>query len=163
VWTAPLVIFKGENILSSWIPPNVDNNWHFSCNSKGWTNNIHGQMWLEKCFEPATKVKLNGQKHLLLCDGHDSHISTQFVSFRINHNIILFLLPPHSSHLLQPLDVSVFGPMKQAMASNLSRLYTIDIACLQKVEWIECYIKAQQETMKLQNVLDGWRAPVSPL
>ena len=31
----PLVIFKGENLLMSWIPHEVQNDWHFACNSKG--------------------------------------------------------------------------------------------------------------------------------
>jgi hypothetical protein len=37
----PLIIFKGENLMSSWIPKEVDKDWYFSCNSKGWTSNIH--------------------------------------------------------------------------------------------------------------------------
>jgi hypothetical protein len=75
----PLVIFKGENLSTSWIPRELQNKWHFSCNSKGWTSNVHGEMWLAECFEPATKIKADGRKRLLICDGHDSHISAQFV------------------------------------------------------------------------------------
>jgi hypothetical protein len=150
--------------MTNWIHPDVDKDWHFSCNSKGWTSNIHGQMWLKECFEPATQLKSNGRKRLLLCDGHDSHISAQFVSFCIDHNIILFLLPPHSSHLLQPLDVGVFGPVKRGMAYALSRLYATEIARLQKAEWLECYIRARAEGLTSQNILGGWRGTgLSPL
>src|SRR5204863_7890860 len=46
----PLVIFKGENFLTSWIPRELQGQWHFSCNSKGYTSNSHGEMWLEQCF-----------------------------------------------------------------------------------------------------------------
>jgi hypothetical protein len=28
------------------------------------------------------------------------------------HNVVLFVLPPHTSHLTQPLDVEAFGPLK---------------------------------------------------
>jgi DDE superfamily endonuclease len=42
----PLVIFKGENLLTSWIPREVQNDWRFACNSKGWTSNVHYEMWL---------------------------------------------------------------------------------------------------------------------
>jgi hypothetical protein len=38
----PLIIFKGQNVLQSWIPQAVINKWHFSANLKGWTSNLHG-------------------------------------------------------------------------------------------------------------------------
>ena len=154
---SPLVIFKGENLLTSWIPRDMQNEWHFSCNSKGWTSNIHGEFWMEECFEPATRAKAKGRKRLLLCDGHDSHISAQFVRFCIDHDIVLFLLPPHSSHLLQPLDVGVFSPLKHAMSSQLSRLYATEISRLQKVEWLEHYIKARSIAITSSNIHGGWR------
>jgi DDE superfamily endonuclease len=111
-------------------------------------------MWSKACFKPATQLKSNGQKRLLLCDGHDSQISTQFVSFPMDYNFILFLL--HSSHLLQPLNVEVFGPMKREIASILSQLYVTEIAYLQKAEWHECHIKARAEGLTSQNILGGW-------
>ena len=98
--------------MSSWISHEVQGQWFFSCNIKGWTSNIHGEFWLKHCFEPTTRTKVNGQKCLLLYDGHDSHISAQFVRFYIDHNIILFLLLLHSSHLLQPLNINIFSPLK---------------------------------------------------
>jgi hypothetical protein len=153
----PLIIFKGENLLTSWIPHEVKNEWHFSCNSKGYTSNTHGEGWLEQCFEPATRVKANGRKRLLLCDGHDSHISAQFARFCMDHDIILFLLLPHSSHLLQPLDVSIFGPLKSAMSSQLSRLYATEVSRLQKAEWLEYYAKARSIAITSNNIRGGWR------
>ena len=41
---------------------------------------------------------------LLLYDGHRSHINLTLT--------VLFVLPPHTSHLTQPLDVGAFGPLK---------------------------------------------------
>src|SRR5436190_15814504 len=94
----------------------------FSCNTKGWTSNVHGQEWMTKVFMPSVKEKANDRKCLLLCDGHDSHISAKFILDCIENNIILFLLPPHSSHLLQPLDVGIFGPLKTILSSYLTRI-----------------------------------------
>jgi len=71
---------------------------------------------------------------LLLCDGHDSHVSADFVSFYIHHRINLLLLPPYSSHILQPLDVGVFSPLKHAISAQTSRLIRSGISRIQKVE-----------------------------
>jgi hypothetical protein len=105
----PLIIFKAENLSRQWIPADIHDNWRFSCNSKGWTSNFHRSEWLRRCFEPATREKAAGQYRLLICDGHDSHISTEWIAHCMDNNIVLMLLPPHSSHLTQPLDVGVFG------------------------------------------------------
>jgi hypothetical protein len=142
------------------------NDWHFSCNEKGWTSNIHGEQWIRDCFDVATREKANGQYRLLLCDGHDSHITAQFVRYCIDNKIILFVLPPHASHLLQPLDVGVFGPVKTAMSFLLSKIYATDISRLQKIEWTEIYMKARLQNIVKQNILGGWRGaglfPLNP-
>lgn len=49
---------------------------------------------------------------LILYDGHKSHLSLTLTTWAKDRNVILYVLPPHSSHLTQPLDVGVFGPMK---------------------------------------------------
>ena len=45
-------------------------------------------------------------------DGHTSHINVAISDFARDKNIILYMFPPHASHLLQPLDVAVYGPLK---------------------------------------------------
>lgn len=50
---------------------------------------------------------------LLTCDNHSSHISYPVVEYCKNNGIVLFTLPPHTSHVLQPLDKGLFGPMKE--------------------------------------------------
>jgi len=109
----PLGIFKGKNVLQSWIPNAALEQWFFSANTKGWTSNLHGLEWLKRVFEPATRAKANGPLRLLVCDGHDSHISGSFIAHCLQNRIILLILPPHTSHLLQPLDVAIFGPLKK--------------------------------------------------
>lgn len=162
----PLIIFKGENICKNWIPKQIPSGWHISVNSKGWTSNIHGQEWLEKCFEPATRDKAGGEMRLLICDGHDSHISSKFIRHCIQHDIVLLLLLPHTSHLLQPLDVSVFGPLKKEMANQLDRIFRTGISTLQKVEWFEAFIPARAKAVNLRNIRGGWRGagiyPMNP-
>ncbi|CAK1597348.1 unnamed protein product [Parnassius mnemosyne] len=52
---------------------------------------------------------------LIICDNHESHVSIQAVNFCRDHGIVYLSLPPHTSHKLQPLDVSVFGPFKSKL------------------------------------------------
>lgn len=52
-------------------------------------------------------------------DGHDSHLTFEFLEYCISHDIICICLPAHSTHLLQPLDVGLFGPLAQAYSNSL--------------------------------------------
>ena len=65
---------------------------------------------------PSANFRLDPtRERLLIIDGHASHLSFPFFEFAVDHNITLLRMPAHTSHLLQPLDVSVFSPLKKAL------------------------------------------------
>ena len=49
---------------------------------------------------------------LVLYDGHRSHISIDLIEWAQSQNIVVFVLPPHTSHVLQPMDVGCFGHLQ---------------------------------------------------
>jgi len=113
-------IFKGKNVLENWIPPKVHNKWFFLANTKSWTSNLHGLEWLKRVFEPVTCEKADGQYCLLVCDGHDSYISGSFIAYCLQNRIVLLILSPYTSYLLQPLDIAIFGLLKKRLTAVLS-------------------------------------------
>lgn len=50
---------------------------------------------------------------LLLMDNHESHVSLAIIELARKNHVKLLTLPPHTSHKLQPLDKSVYGPLKR--------------------------------------------------
>ena len=50
---------------------------------------------------------------ILLMDNHESHLSVEAIDLAKNSGLVLLTFPPHSSHRMQPLDISVFGPFKK--------------------------------------------------
>ena len=66
-------------------------------------------IWLKNHFESLTQPKLENAYRLLLLDDHESHCSIEFIEFSDTYKIILLVLPPHTTHLLQPLDVGILG------------------------------------------------------
>src|SRR5579859_37208 len=76
----PLIIYKGETLFTSWIPSDISSDWRFSCNTRDWTSNIHELKWLRRVFEPRTREKAGGRTRMLICDGHESHITANFIS-----------------------------------------------------------------------------------
>ena len=58
---------------------------------------------------------------LLLYDGHTTHIDDRVINSAIENNITIIKLPPHLSHILQPMDLAVFRSLKSAWDQKLSR------------------------------------------
>ena len=70
----------------------------------------HFQEWFDEIFLKHAN-SIEGPK-VLIFDGHRSHITLNIVESARNNNIHIILLPPHTTHVLQPLDVAVFKPVK---------------------------------------------------
>lgn len=117
----PLVILKGKTLNDSWLVGKNHRDkvagWSFAALQKGWSSQELGYQWLTEVYQPQTKTaEEEGQRRLLIVNGHGSHLSARFVQFCLSHNIDLLVLPPHTSHVLQPLDVGVFKDLKKALS-----------------------------------------------
>ena len=49
-----------------------------------------------------------------IIDGHSSHYSPATIKLAAENQIIVFVLPPHTTHIAQPLDRGCFSPLKTA-------------------------------------------------
>jgi hypothetical protein len=79
---------------------------------------------------------------------------------------VLLILPPHTLHLLQPLDVAIFGLLKKRFTTALSHLNQAQLVQIQKIEWMEAYIKARLHVCNHHNIESAWRGaglfPLNP-
>ena len=70
---------------------------------------------LTKNYSPNShflKYAVPGRPLLLLLDGHSSHFTLELVQTAAEQDVVIFCLPPHTTADSQPLDTSVFGPLK---------------------------------------------------
>ncbi|KAH3986449.1 hypothetical protein HBH52_042050 [Parastagonospora nodorum] len=65
-----------------------------------------------KHFNEHTKRRVTGAYRLLIIDGHESHDSLKFQQYCKDNKIITICMPPHSSHLLQPLNITHITKLK---------------------------------------------------
>ena len=94
----------------------------FAISPKGWTNRKLGMEWL-KHIDYITKLRVNtlSPYHLLIIDGHDSHNTLEFIKYCDEVNLKPYCLPPHDTHLLQPLDIDLFAPLQKAYWKAVDR------------------------------------------
>ena len=106
----PYVIYKGKNLWSRWMQGGPAG-CMFSVSDSGWMESANFNQWFEKMFVPATAHLTKSLPVILFFDGH---ISLSLIKLARDNNVHLICFPPHCTHILQPLDVSVFGPLKSA-------------------------------------------------
>jgi hypothetical protein len=113
-------------------------------------------------FQPFVS-RTSNSRHLLIIDGHSSHVTARFIAYCIISKIDLFLLPPHSSHKTQPLDLSIFGPLKTAINLEVDRIFRHSTMRLPRVEWTSAYIKARARCFKPLSIESGFqKAGINP-
>ena len=135
----PFVILAGKVHQASWyhdLPPD----WVLAVSDNGWTNDQLGIEWI-KHFDKHTSSRIKGVYRLLILDGHGSHITPEFDEFCSANRIISLCMPAHTSHLLQPLDVSCFSPLKAAYGREIQKLARLSIFHIDKNEFLSAYAR----------------------
>ncbi|XP_067654448.1 uncharacterized protein [Haliotis asinina] len=126
--SASVTIIAGANALGNYVPPfyvfpgkrwsddlltgaRVGSNGKMS--QTGWSNSAIFETYVMDHLAKHAGIKegIDVPPTPILYDGHKSHISLTLTDWARKRNV-LFVLPPHTSHLTQPLDVRVFGPFK---------------------------------------------------
>ena len=121
----PLLVYRGKSgdLMSTWVDEVIaESGVHFAVSDNGWSNNAIGLSWLKQVFQRYTKPARTNTKRLLIIDGHSSHVNMEFINYADCHNIIILILPPHTTHQLQPLDVGMFQPLFIAYLQELDKL-----------------------------------------
>ena len=97
----------------------LPNNWKLSTSAKGYMDSDLFCEWLEEVFVPHCG---RSRPVLLIMDNLGAHLTPRAIDIARENNIELLCLPPHSTHLLQPLDVRVFHLIKSNLGKAASRL-----------------------------------------
>ena len=108
----PFILYKGKHLYNTW----TEGGPAAACygvSQSGWMEELNYLKWFELQFYPAVKHLLATGPVVLFFDGHFSHMSISLIKKARTLGIHLFCLPPNTTHVLQPLDVGVFGPVKQ--------------------------------------------------
>ena len=74
-----------------------------------------------------------------------------------DNNIITLCMPPHSSHILQPLDVGCFGPLKQAYGRQIEKKMRAGTSHITKEDFFPAFFAAFQEAMTEKNIQGAFR------
>ena len=130
----PYVVYKAIGLYDSWCEGGPAGT-VYNRTQSGWFEGKTFEHWFEAIALPYLR-RLDGKK-CVIGDNLSSHISARTLRLCEENNIAFVFLPPNSTHILQPLDVSYFGPMKKAWReiltewklSNTTRCVTMPKDC----------------------------------
>ena len=154
----PMIIFLEAIHQEAWyMATSIPDNYLIATSESGYNNDDLTIKWLEH-FEQFSGERQVGAYRLLLLDGFGSHCTKQFIDYCDCHNIIVFCLPPHSSHLLQPLDVVVFQPYKHYHAEAVEAATRMGCGDFNKCEFLDQIHSIRQQTFKSTTVRSAFQA-----
>ena len=121
----------------------------------GYSNEVLGIHWL-KHFDIQTFSCRQGAWRLLF-DGHVSHLGFEFISYCESVKIIPFCLPPHSTHLLQPLDITVFQPFKHYHSCAVEDAVRNGDIEFSKTTFLAAFQTIHNKTFQKTTILSAWK------
>ena len=128
---------------------------YFGKSENGWMTQELFYGWITKHFMRHITAE---RPVCLLVDGHTSHIDLQTAKFCNENHILLYCLPPHSSHITQPLDVGFFSPLKGAWKKAVIA-YNCDHpgAAVNKSTFAKVFRKAYLQVVKPESIMNAFK------
>jgi hypothetical protein len=158
-WALPAtIIFAGKVNQSTWYEAGIPEDWIITTSENGWTDCELGFKWLTKIFDKHTRSRTVGTYRLLFLDGHKSHFTSEFEDFCEENNIIYLCPPPHSTHLLQALDVGCFSPLKNAYGRLVQDKSQLGIRHIDKIDFLNLFYQARQVSFTEKNIKKAFEA-----
>lgn len=155
---APMIVFKGENILAKMTRNDLPPGTLFNISKSGYVDDIITLQWAEYFNKRTLNHRREGVWRLLLVDGHGSHSTVSFIEYMLANQIIVVKMPPHLTHLLQPLDLKVFSPYKEFHRQAVNGAILIGIEHYDKTEFLNDLQSIRRKTFEETTIMSAWKA-----
>lgn len=161
----PMAIMNRENVSEPLL--DILDYYDWAYQSSGWMNKDIFARWAEVCLLRTVRgiraeLDLPNEPALLFVDGHSSRHNPDLMTFFLENNIHVVLLPPNATQILQPLDLGPIGAFKQKFTH--SRRQTRQLALPERRLYILTSArKALNDAKYIDNIKEGFKkAGISP-
>ena len=151
----PLVVFKRKNLVKPLLEGQVEGTM-YGLSPSGWMDGEIFCDWLERHFLLYASAS---RPLLLLLDGHSSHYMADVVRTAASKGVILFCLPPNTTHTTQPLDKTCFHALKKHWDDVINAYMTANPGKLVTVyQFNQLFHKAWDKAMIPSTIRAGFKA-----
>jgi hypothetical protein len=148
----PLTIFTGKTIRTWMIAEDMEEQL-ISVSENGWMTTKIFLAYLKKLREKMQR------KVLLIVDGHVTREDAEVLEYCRANEILLFKLPAHTTHRLQPLDVVIFPAFKKQLRALVNDwgIENSEKTTMTKEVMLELIAKAYQVSTTAAHVQAAFR------
>ena len=148
----PFIIFDRKTLKPGMTKGEVPGS-IYGLSAKGWIDAELFDLWFHFLLHAPPVCPL-----LLLVDGHSSHYSPSVINRAAEEGVIMFCLPPHSTHITQPLDRGCFSALKRSWREECCN-YRIEnpYKLVSRYSFCSIFHKAWLKSMTTHNITTGFR------
>lgn len=156
-WSVPpFVILKGAHILHKWGKNDLPPDTVLAVSPTGYSNDRLAYDWLLH-FDTFSCRRQMGEWRVLILDGFGSHYTYEFHTFAQQLKIDLFVLPPHSTHITQPLDVGCFQPFKHYHTEAVDSAVRLGSSDFDRLDFLAAFNWMRTQTFTSSTIHSAFR------
>ena len=150
----PMVVFDRKTLRQDMTVGEVPGTF-YGLSENGWMDTELFQEWFKNHFLVHAPPM---RPLLLLLDGHSSHYQPELLRIAAAESVVLFCLPPHTTHILQPLDNGVFGSLKRCWSEECHRYCSRNPGrVVNRYNFSEIFHSTWMKSMRMENVVSSFR------
>ena len=150
----PFVLFARKKLNPDMVRREIPGTM-YGLSNKGWMDLELFSDWFTHHFlvhAPAARPLL------LIMDGHASHYCPEMIARAAAEKVILFILPPNTTHLTLPLDKSGFSPLKSKWKEEChSFLVKKPGRVVTLYDFSDLFVGAWEKAMTLKTITNGFK------
>lgn len=151
----PFIILPGKQLAVKHLNNCLEPATVLATSPSGYIDDQLALDWVDH-WEKHTRPADPSERRMLVMDNHGSHCTIEFHQRCLKANVELFLLAPHATHILQPLDVGIFSICKAAHQKHILRHINYGEDDYSKLDFLDGLKYIRGLALKPSNCRSAW-------
>ncbi len=153
----PMLIVLEINILNKWMQENdLNDDLLLATTEFEYSNDEKTFDWLKHFDFHSRKAQVEAHR-LLIMNNYESHLTYEFLQYVDFHNIVIFTLPSHSTHVTQPLNVGIFQPMKHYHSKVIDETIRLGSTSFNKQNFLAFFTSLRAKAFTESNIRSAFK------
>ncbi len=146
-----LIVFE-INILNKWVQKNdLNDDLLLATTEFEYSNDEKIFDWLKHFDFHSRKTQVEAHR-LLIMNNYESHLTYEFLQYVNFHNIVIFTLFSHSTHVTQSLNVRIFQLMKHYHSKMIDETIQLESTSFNKQNFLAFFINLRVKIFTESNI-----------